>query len=158
MHRKGPSSAVEHYFFCCLGKFKSDVKVTCCLAIFDLIRHKQSYTALFSHLNLQMSIFLASCCRSSKSELKKQKEEREREREMPLVDDIKFTPAQVQFGSRLGFNVDQWRVPPELKLQRGGWFETSIWNRLWTNPLGYEKDNLRPGLSTLRFLKYSFFI
>ena len=66
------------FFFCCLGKFKSDVKVTCCLAIFDLIRHKQSYTALFSHLNLQMSILLASCCRSPKSELKKQKEERER--------------------------------------------------------------------------------
>ena len=63
------------FFFCCLGKFKSDVKVTCCLAIFDLIRHKQSYTALFSHLNLKMSILLASCCRSPKSELKKRERE-----------------------------------------------------------------------------------
>ena len=62
---------------------------------------------------------------------------------MPLLDYIKFTPAQVQFGSRFGFNVDQWRVLPELMLQRGGWFETSVWNRLWTNPLDYNESNLR---------------
>ena len=62
----------------------------------------------------------------------------------PLLDDIRYTPSQALMGSRFGFNVEKWSiVAPQQLHPRGGWFEASIWNRLWTNPISYNGPNLR---------------
>lgn len=62
----------------------------------------------------------------------------------PLLDDIRYTPGQAKMGSKFGFNVEKWPiVTPQQLHPRGGWFEGSIWNRLWTNPINYNGPNLR---------------
>lgn len=62
---------------------------------------------------------------------------------IPPIGDLRFTPYQIELGRKLGLDVKQWPIDPNANPSRDAWFEDSPWNKLWSNPEGYEGTNLR---------------
>ena len=62
---------------------------------------------------------------------------------LPPIGDLRFTPYQIEVGRKLGLDVNQWPIDPNANPSRDAWFESSPWNKVWSNPAGYDGTNLR---------------
>ena len=62
---------------------------------------------------------------------------------IPPIGDLRFTPYQIEVARKLGLDVKKWPIDPNANPSRDAWFEDSPWNKLWSNPEGYQGTNLR---------------